>query len=83
MSTATIAHQDSTGNCAASSWSLTCRERRYLVLDAREALHQGDVAERVGRALGQIGMMRLHRALQRFGLAQHKRGQHGEQRRTG
>ena len=54
MSVVASAHQDSTGICAPSSWSTDVAQARDLVLHAGEALHQGDVAERVGGALGQI-----------------------------
>ena len=47
----------------------------HLGLDARIALHQRDVAKRVGGALGQIAIVALDRALPGFGLAQHQRGE--------
>ena len=56
VSTATIAHQASTGICAASSLFTTPRRPGYLGVDAREALHQREVAERVGGALGEIAV---------------------------
>ena len=52
VSTAIIAHHDSTGICAASRRSTVVAQARHLGLDAGEALHQRDVAERVGGALG-------------------------------
>ena len=78
VSTAQIAHHDSTGICAPSSLPTTLRRPDHLGLDAREALHQRDVAERVGGALGQIAVVALDRALAGFGLAQHQRGEPGE-----
>ena len=57
VSTAAAAHQDSTGICALSSMSTTFSQARDLDLDAREALHQRDIAERVGGALGDVGIV--------------------------
>ncbi len=78
VSTAQIAHHDSTGICAPSSLLDDVAQAAHLGLDARIALHQRDVAERVGGALGEIAVVALDRALPGFGLAQHQRGQHGE-----
>ena len=47
----------------------------HFGLDARIALHQRDIAERVGRALGQVAVVAFDRALAGFGLAQHQRGE--------
>ena len=69
------AHQDSTGICAPSSVVADLLHAGDLGLDAREALHQRDVAERVGGALGEVAVVALDRALQRLGLAQHQRDQ--------
>ena len=49
-----------------------------LGIDPHEALHQRDVAERVGGARGEIAVMRLDLALHAVGLAHHQRGQHRE-----
>ena len=51
-------------------------------LDAGEALHQGDVSERIGGALGHVGIVALDRALQSFALVDDQpdhRGKHGAQ----
>ena len=47
-------------------------------IDPHEALHQRDIAERVGGARRQIAVLRLDLALHAVGLAHHQRGQHGE-----
>ena len=47
-------------------------------IDPHEALHQRDVAERVGGARREIAVMRLDLALHAVGLAHHHRRQHGE-----
>ena len=57
VSTATIAHQDSTGICAASSRSTMSRRPGHLGLDAGKALHQRDIAQGVGGALGERGVV--------------------------
>ena len=69
VSTAAIAHQDSTGICAPSSLVDHVPQAGDFGLDAGEALHQGDVAERVGGAFGEVAVVALDRALQRLGLA--------------
>ena len=51
---------------------------RHFHVDAREALDQRDVAERVGGALRLVGVVGLDRALQLLGLAQHEHDQHRE-----
>ena len=78
VSVETSAHQDRTGICAPSSWSTTLRKCADLVLEAGEALHQGNVAERVGGVLRQIRIITLNRSLQRFGPPQHQDIQHDE-----
>ena len=54
VATATTAHQDSTGICALSRRSTTLRSAGRFRLDAHIALHQRDIAERVGGALREI-----------------------------
>ena len=76
--TVTSAHHDSTGICTASSLSATKRRPCTSALDAHEALHQRDVAERVGGARGEVAVMLLDLALHAVGLAHHQRGQHRE-----
>ena len=49
VSTAATAHHDSTGICAPSSSSDHVAQPDDFRLDARKALHQRDIAERVGR----------------------------------
>ena len=53
-------------------------ERRDLRLDAGEALHQGDVAERIGGAFSHLGIVLLDRPLHAFGPSEHQRHQHRE-----
>ena len=48
---------------------------RDFGLDAGEALHQSDVAERVGGALGEVGIVPLDGALQHFGPVDDEGGQ--------
>ena len=50
----------------------------HLGVDAHEALHQRDIAERVGGARREVAVMRLDLALHAVGLAHHQRGQHRE-----
>ena len=60
-------------------------QRRYFKFDAGKALHHGDVAERIGGVLGEIGVMPLDRALHRFGPVHDQHGHHrecGAQRRA-
>ena len=59
----------------------TSRSSRHLDFDAGEALHQRDIAERVGGALGEVRVVALDRALQSFGLREHERVQHDEDER--
>ena len=49
--------------------------RVHLEEDAGKSLHERNIAERVGRALGQIGIMLLDRMLPRARLAHDQRGQ--------
>ena len=51
---------------------------RHLGFDAREALHQRDVRQRVGGALGERRIVALDLALQLLGLANDERGEAGE-----
>ena len=51
---------------------------RDLRLDAGEALHQGDIAERIGGALGEVGIVPLDGALQRLRLVDDEGGQDTE-----
>ena len=78
VSTAQIAHHDSTGICAPSSLLDDVAQPDHLGLDAREALHQRDIAERIGGALGEVAVVALDRALPGLGLAQHQRGEQRE-----
>ncbi len=78
VSTVSAAHQDSTGICGAEQLVDHVLERRDLRLDAGEALHQGDVAERVGGALGHLRVVLLDRLLHAFGPCEHQRHQHRE-----
>ena len=55
-------------------------EFRDFGLDASETVDQRHVAERVGRAFGELGIMLLDRALHRLGLAQHECRQSGKHR---
>ncbi len=50
----------------------------HLGIDAHEALHQRDIAKRVGGARGEVAVMRFDLALHAVGLAHHQRGQHRE-----
>ena len=61
------AHQDSTGIWAPSSSVAHLLHAGHFGLDAREALHQRDVAERVGGAFGEVAVVALDLALQRLG----------------
>ena len=54
VSTAQIAHHDSTGICAPSSLPTTLRSPITSASMRAIALHQRDIAERVGGALGEI-----------------------------
>ena len=54
------------------------RAGRDLGIDAREALHQRDIAERIGGAFGEVRIVMLDRALHRLGLAEHEPGQDAE-----
>ncbi len=47
-------------------------------IDPHEALHQCDIAERVGGARRKVAVLRLDLALHAVGLAHHERGQHRE-----
>ena len=78
VSTAATAHHDSTGICARNSEFTSPLQRRHFKLDAGEALHHGDIAERVGGGFGEIGVMPLDRALHRLGAAHHQTRQRGE-----
>ena len=73
VSTAATAHHDSTGICARSSEFTSALQRRDFDLDAGEALHQRDIAERVGGGLGKIGIMPLDRVLHRSALRMTRR----------
>ena len=53
-------------------------EAGHLRLDAGEAVDERHIAERVGGALGKLGVVFLHQFLQRFGLAHHERSEGGE-----
>ena len=75
VSTAQIAHHDSTGICAPSSLPTTLRSPITSASMREIALHQRDIAERVGGALGEVAVVALDRALPGFGLAQHQRGE--------
>ena len=78
VSTAQIAHQDSTGICAPSSSPTTSRSPHFG-LDAGEALHQRDVAERVGGALGEIASSGARpRSACVSALRMHQRGERRE-----
>ena len=61
VSTAAIAHHDSTGICARSSELTRLLSAGDFDLDTGIALHQRDIAERVGGGLGEIGIMLLDR----------------------
>ena len=76
--TVATAHQESTGIWALSTSLAQLPHARDFRLDAGEALHQGDVAERVGRALGHVGVVALDLALQLLALDDDQRDQHGE-----
>ena len=65
VSTAATAHHDSTGICARKQRVHEALQRRHFELDAGVALHQRDIAERIGGSFGEIGIMPLDRALQR------------------
>ena len=78
VSTAITAHQESTGICAASRRSTSSRRLDHLGLDAGEALHQRDIAQRVRGALGERREVALDLALQLLGLVDHQRGQRRE-----
>ncbi len=67
VATAASAHQESTGICAASSRFATSLHAVHFGIDAGEALDQRDIAERIGRALGEIGVITLDADLQRLG----------------
>jgi hypothetical protein len=58
-------------------------ERRHFDLDAREALHHGDVAKRVGGGLGKVGIIAFDRALHRLGLVHDQPRQPGENETQG
>ena len=53
-------------------------EPRDLDLDAGIALHQSDIAERIGGGLGEVGVVALHRLLQRKGASDDDEGERGE-----
>ena len=57
-------------------------QARHLRFDPREALHQRDVAKRVGGAFGEIGVMAFDRVLHAFGLANDECRQGAEQAAT-
>ncbi len=78
VATAASAHQDSTGSWAARSWSMMPRNCARFLLDAREALDNRHVAERVGRVVGEARVKQLDRSLHRLRLAQHHRSEDGE-----
>ena len=50
----------------------------HFGVDAGKTLHQGDVAQGVRRALGDVGVAALDRALQLFGLGDGERGEERE-----
>ena len=64
VSTAASAHHESTGIWAPSMQIAHPLHRRHLLLDAGKALNQRDIAERVGGALGHVGIVGLDRGLQ-------------------
>ena len=64
--TVATAHHDSTGNLRPEHVVADLAACRRLRLDAGEALDQRDVAERIGGALGQIGLVALDRASAAF-----------------
>ena len=55
VATVASAHHDRTGNCAASSCDRDPAHRARFHADARETLHDGDIAERVRRMFGERG----------------------------
>ena len=70
VSTAQIAHHDSTGICAPSSLADDVVQPATSASMREIALHQRDVAECVRGALGKIAVVALDLALAGFGLAQ-------------
>ena len=53
-------------------------EAGHLRLDAGEAVHERDIAERIGGPFRELGIILLDELLQRLGLAHHKRCQRSE-----
>ena len=81
--TVASAHQDSTGIWAPSTSSPIFFMPSDFAFDAGEALHQRDVAERVGGAFGHVAVVALDRcSAASRSCADDQRDQHREDART-
>ena len=80
VATETTAHHERIGICASSKPRHGALKAAHLALDAREALDDRQVAERVGRSLGELGAEPLDLPLEPLGLADDERRQHAEGR---
>jgi hypothetical protein len=77
VATAASAHHED-GHLRAEQLADHVAQSENLGFDAGIALHQCDVAERIGGALCKIGVVALDRGLPGFRLAEHEGGQRGE-----